>query len=238
MPPIRLRRMRSTTSKTLASNVDRVACIVRLIVCKIYATHLWVVVGNVSCVTTMEAGDAADAKRAASVPEREHGAAGDDIGVPDPREPLVAAQDTLEAGRDAAAHSEAPISAAEKEPGAAAPLDSWTLAAMQSAAEAQAPPEDDGMKRAAAERAAALEALEVAKQGYLDEDMDDDDDAESVASVDTIERYEREQDRMALQEWEEGVQQLRMAFQLVIIPFLGKWFGRQWSYWLFARWMR
>lgn len=54
------------------------------------------------------------------------------------------------------------------------------------------------------------------------------------ASTDTVtssEAFEKEQDRLVQQEWEEGVRQLQMAFQLVLIPFFGKWLGRRWSYW-------
>lgn len=58
----------------------------------------------------------------------------------------------------------------------------------------------------------------------------------STDSVTSSEAFEREQDQLARQEWEEGVRQLQMAFQLVLIPFFGKWLGRRWSYWrMFAR---
>lgn len=54
---------------------------------------------------------------------------------------------------------------------------------------------------------------------------DDTDLAETLAR-----RQREEEDRLAREEWEEGVMQLKMAFQLVLIPLIGKWFGRQWSY--------
>ncbi|WFD44703.1 hypothetical protein MPSI1_003373 [Malassezia psittaci] len=53
----------------------------------------------------------------------------------------------------------------------------------------------------------------------------------STESVTSSEEFEREQDRLARQEWDEGVKQLQMAFQLVLIPFFGRWLGRRWSYW-------
>lgn len=40
-----------------------------------------------------------------------------------------------------------------------------------------------------------------------------------------------EEYRRACEEWEEGVRQLQVAFQVVLIPLIGKWFGRRWSYW-------
>lgn len=54
---------------------------------------------------------------------------------------------------------------------------------------------------------------------------DDSDVANTLAQ-----RQREEEDRLAREEWEEGVLQLKMAFQLVLIPLIGKWFGRQWSY--------
>lgn len=53
----------------------------------------------------------------------------------------------------------------------------------------------------------------------------------SQESVTSSEEFEREQDRLARQEWDEGVRQLQNAFKLVLIPFFGKWMGRRWSYW-------
>ncbi|PKI83154.1 hypothetical protein MVES_003098 [Malassezia vespertilionis] len=60
----------------------------------------------------------------------------------------------------------------------------------------------------------------------------------SSDSLTSEERYEREQDMLARREWDEGVRQLQMAFQLVLIPFFGKWLGRRWSYWAFGRWIQ
>lgn len=54
---------------------------------------------------------------------------------------------------------------------------------------------------------------------------------DSNESLTMSELEEFEQDQLARQEWDEGIRQLQMAFQLVIIPFLGKWVGRRWSYW-------
>ena len=40
-----------------------------------------------------------------------------------------------------------------------------------------------------------------------------------------------EQNRLAEQEWEESMEQLRQLVSIVLLPFLGKWLGRRWSYW-------
>ncbi|WFD29492.1 aminodeoxychorismate synthase [Malassezia sp. CBS 17886] len=54
---------------------------------------------------------------------------------------------------------------------------------------------------------------------------------DSDVSTTSTELHEQEQDQLARQEWEEGMRQLQFAFQLVLIPFFGKWLGRRWSYW-------
>ncbi|KAL4400230.1 mitochondrial outer membrane translocase complex protein [Malassezia pachydermatis] len=60
----------------------------------------------------------------------------------------------------------------------------------------------------------------------------------SGVSVTSSARQREEEERAAMEEWEEGVRQLQLAFQLVLIPLVGKWFGRRWSYWLFMKWYR
>ena len=40
-----------------------------------------------------------------------------------------------------------------------------------------------------------------------------------------------ERNRLAEQEWEESMEQLRQLVSIVLLPFLGKWLGRRWSYW-------
>jgi Mitochondrial import 2 len=52
------------------------------------------------------------------------------------------------------------------------------------------------------------------------------DDISSDTSYDADEDY-----RLAQQEWEESLQQLHQLLTVVLMPFLGKWLGRRWSYW-------
>ncbi|KAK9900023.1 hypothetical protein P389DRAFT_192318 [Cystobasidium minutum MCA 4210] len=42
----------------------------------------------------------------------------------------------------------------------------------------------------------------------------------------------------AEQEWEENVRQLQLAVSVLILPTLGKWLGRRWSYFLYARYIQ
>ncbi|TBU34616.1 hypothetical protein BD311DRAFT_861067 [Dichomitus squalens] len=60
---------------------------------------------------------------------------------------------------------------------------------------------------------------------------------ESVQSLDTIsnssgDSYDSdEEDRLAELEWQESLQQLQQLLSIVLLPYLGKWLGRRWSYW-------
>jgi hypothetical protein len=55
----------------------------------------------------------------------------------------------------------------------------------------------------------------------------------STVSLDeiSISSYDSEDYRLAQQEWEESLQQLQQLFSLVLLPTLGKFLGRRWSYW-------
>ena len=42
--------------------------------------------------------------------------------------------------------------------------------------------------------------------------------------------YSDEEDRLLEQEWQESLQQLQQLFSIVLLPWMGKWLGRRWSY--------
>ena len=68
---------------------------------------------------------------------------------------------------------------------------------------------------------------------YLDEKAEQEW-AITSASDESAKSSQRELDeeyRRACEEWEEGVRQLQVAFQVILIPLIGKWVGRRWSYW-------
>jgi hypothetical protein len=52
------------------------------------------------------------------------------------------------------------------------------------------------------------------------------DDLSSEGSYDEEEEY-----KLAQKEWEESMVQLQQLCAVVLLPFLGKWLGRKWSYW-------
>ncbi|KAJ7225630.1 hypothetical protein GGX14DRAFT_349555 [Mycena pura] len=63
--------------------------------------------------------------------------------------------------------------------------------------------------------------------------------ADSLDDVSSQASYDSDEDlRLAQQEWEESLHQLQQLFSIVLLPFLGKWLGRRWSQWAFARYLR
>ncbi|KAJ3908652.1 hypothetical protein F5879DRAFT_793171 [Lentinula edodes] len=59
------------------------------------------------------------------------------------------------------------------------------------------------------------------------------DDLSSEISYDSEEEY-----HLAQREWEESLHQLQQILSAVLLPFVGKWLGRRWSYWAYARYLR
>jgi len=56
------------------------------------------------------------------------------------------------------------------------------------------------------------------------------------SSVDSSE-IESEGDSDAQREWEASLQQLEMILTMMIVPYAGKYFGRRFAYWSWARYM-
>ncbi|KAL4241673.1 hypothetical protein ABKN59_000861 [Abortiporus biennis] len=53
------------------------------------------------------------------------------------------------------------------------------------------------------------------------------------------ESYDSEEElRLAQEEWEESLEQLQQLVSIVLLPFLGKWLGRRWSHWAYARYLK
>lgn len=55
------------------------------------------------------------------------------------------------------------------------------------------------------------------------------DDFDSLPSTDTTSSTEEESD--ADREWRESLQQLELLLSMIIVPFVGKYFGRKCAYW-------
>jgi hypothetical protein len=56
----------------------------------------------------------------------------------------------------------------------------------------------------------------------------------SVVSIDSYfssDDSDDEEYRLAQQEWEESLEQLAQIVSVALLPFLGRWLGRRWSYW-------
>ncbi|PWN50174.1 hypothetical protein IE53DRAFT_379974 [Violaceomyces palustris] len=71
-----------------------------------------------------------------------------------------------------------------------------------------------------------------------EEDYDDDVEDSSSDFSSTLYDDDDEYDRLAQEEWDEGVRQLELAFKVMLLPFVGKWLGRKSSYWAFERFKR
>ncbi|KAJ7630824.1 hypothetical protein FB45DRAFT_747267 [Roridomyces roridus] len=62
---------------------------------------------------------------------------------------------------------------------------------------------------------------------------------DSLDDVLSQQSYESDDDyRLAQQEWEESLHQLQQLVSIVLLPFFGKWLGRRWSQWAYARYLR
>ncbi|KAL8392703.1 hypothetical protein RB595_002772 [Gaeumannomyces hyphopodioides] len=64
----------------------------------------------------------------------------------------------------------------------------------------------------------------------------DNDDLDSLPSISTG-LLSSEADSDAQREWEASLEQLQLMLTMVLIPFAGKYFGRKFAYWSWARYM-
>ncbi|KAK1750623.1 hypothetical protein QBC47DRAFT_309538 [Echria macrotheca] len=66
----------------------------------------------------------------------------------------------------------------------------------------------------------------------------DNDDVDSLPSISSgILSSDDEHESDAQREWEASLEQLQLLLTMVVVPFAGKYFGRQFAYWSWARYM-
>ena len=54
----------------------------------------------------------------------------------------------------------------------------------------------------------------------------------SSSSASSEASFDEDEERALIQEeWEESLRQMEVVMSIIIMPFFGKWFGRQWAYW-------
>ena len=75
--------------------------------------------------------------------------------------------------------------------------------------------------------AAADESPFVVSQTSL---LEKDDDLDSLPSLSTDEIYSDDEDD-AQAEWERSLEQVQMLLTMVLVPWMGKYFGRKFAYW-------
>ncbi|KAL0261916.1 hypothetical protein SLS55_003349 [Diplodia seriata] len=63
-----------------------------------------------------------------------------------------------------------------------------------------------------------------------------DDDVDSLPSEATTESLDYDENE-AEREWRESLQQLELLLTMVVVPYLGKYFGRKCAYWGWAKFM-
>lgn len=72
----------------------------------------------------------------------------------------------------------------------------------------------------------------------LSPDHDDDDDVDSLPSISSSILDSSEADSSdAQREWEASLEQLQLLLTMIIMPFAGKFLGRKFAYWSWARYM-
>jgi hypothetical protein len=55
---------------------------------------------------------------------------------------------------------------------------------------------------------------------------------DSTSSASLSDGYDSEDEYMIAQrEWEESLEQLKQLASIVLMPFVGRWLGRKWSFW-------
>lgn len=60
---------------------------------------------------------------------------------------------------------------------------------------------------------------------------DDKDDLDSLPSISTDDIYSDVSDSDAQAEWERSLEQLQLILTMMIVPWMGKYFGRKFAYW-------
>ncbi|KAF4952297.1 hypothetical protein FGADI_6835 [Fusarium gaditjirri] len=63
---------------------------------------------------------------------------------------------------------------------------------------------------------------------------DDKDDLDSLPSISTDDIYSDTSDTDAQAEWERSLEQLQLILTMMIVPWMGKYFGRKFAYWKLA----
>ncbi|KAI8633847.1 hypothetical protein F5Y19DRAFT_415356 [Xylariaceae sp. FL1651] len=67
--------------------------------------------------------------------------------------------------------------------------------------------------------------------------VSDNDDVDSLPSTSTESFASDEDDYDAQREWEQSLEQLQLLLTMILVPFAGKYFGRKFAYWSWARYM-
>lgn len=61
--------------------------------------------------------------------------------------------------------------------------------------------------------------------------------ASSDNTLSSLDSDEEEQAAMIQEEWEESLRQLEVVLSIILLPTVGKWYGRRAAYWMYARYL-
>ncbi|KAL3960841.1 hypothetical protein ACCO45_005958 [Purpureocillium lilacinum] len=81
--------------------------------------------------------------------------------------------------------------------------------------------------------AASAESLLDLHESSLSDDRDD---IDSLPSTSTSDIYS-DADSEAQAEWDRSLEQLQLILTMMIVPWMGKYFGRKFAFWSWARYM-
>ncbi|CAG8979347.1 hypothetical protein HYALB_00002474 [Hymenoscyphus albidus] len=73
-------------------------------------------------------------------------------------------------------------------------------------------------------------------QDALPESSNDQDEIDTLPSSIDSSDLDSDDGSDAQRQWEENLQQIELALTMVVIPYAGKYFGRKFAYWAWAKW--
>ncbi|KAL9086542.1 MAG: hypothetical protein Q9159_004132 [Coniocarpon cinnabarinum] len=80
---------------------------------------------------------------------------------------------------------------------------------------------------------ASTELFDPPTPSSIDEDLPSPSTSSSSSTVSNPDNIESDADR----EWRESLQQLELLLTMVLVPYVGKYFGRKFAYWAWGKWM-
>ncbi|KAG0228336.1 hypothetical protein B0O80DRAFT_502734 [Mortierella sp. GBAus27b] len=91
-------------------------------------------------------------------------------------------------------------------------------------------------------------AIPTNADGYIDAalaeenqriwDVEDHSDIESIDGKSELSEFSSTSTRDIQREWDENMEQLRQLVAIVIVPYAGRWLGKKFSHWVWAKYIQ